>query len=77
DSGIVEGAVKRYSLVTPGGQKVKLDDSGQVIRLENSDGSFIELSPEKVTVHAMRDLQIEAPGKAIVILGSTIDFQKG
>ncbi|MEO8397777.1 MAG: phage baseplate assembly protein V, partial [Chloroflexota bacterium] len=77
DSGIVEGAVKRYSLVTPGGQKIKLDDSGQVIRLENSDGSFIELSPEKVTVHAMRDLQIEAPGKAIIILGSTIDFQKG
>jgi hypothetical protein len=48
-----------------------------VIRLENSDGSFVELSPEKVTVHAARDLQIEAPGKAIVIRGSTIDFQKG
>jgi len=77
DTGIVGGAVKRYSLVTPGGQKIRLDDSGQVIRLENSDGSFVELSPTKVTVHAARDLQIEAPGKAIVIRGSTIDFQKG
>ena len=77
DAGIVDGAVKRYSLVTPGGQKVTLDDSGQVIRLENSDGSFVEMSPEKVTVHAARDLQIEAPGKAIVIRGNTIDFQKG
>lgn len=77
DAGIVDGAVKRYSLVTPGGQRVALDDSGQVIRLENSDHSFIELAPGKVTVHSTRDLQIEAPGKAIVIRGSTIDFQKG
>lgn len=77
DAGIESGAVKRYTLLTPGGQRVKLDDSGQVIRLENSDGSFVELSPEKVSVHAARDLEIEAPGKAIVIRGNTIDFQRG
>ncbi len=77
DAGIESGAVRRYTLLTPGGQRVKLDDAGQVIRLENSDGSFVELSPEKVSVHAARDLQIEAPGKAIVIRGNTIDFQRG
>ena len=77
DTGIEAGSVKRYTLLTPGGQRVKLDDAGQVIRLENSDGSFVELSPEKVSVHAARDLEIEAPGKAIVIRGNTIDFQRG
>ncbi len=77
DVGIEDGAVRRYTLLTPGGQRVRLDDSGQVIRLENSDGSSIELSPEKVRIHAARDLEIEAPGKAIVIRGSTIDFQQG
>lgn len=77
DTGIEAGAVKRYTLLTPGGQRVRLDDAGQVIRLENSDGSFVELSPEKVSVHAARDLEIEAPGKAIVIRGNTIDFQRG
>ncbi len=77
DTGIEGGAVKRYTLLTPGNQRVTLDDSGQVIRLENSDGSAIELSPQRVTIHAARDLQIEAPGKAIVIRGNTIDFQQG
>ena len=77
DVGIEDGAVRRYTLLTPGGQRVRLDDSGQVIRLENSDGSSIELSPEKVRIHAARDLEIEAPGKAIVIRGNTIDFQQG
>ena len=77
DTGIEGGAVRRYTLLTPGGQRVKLDDAGQVIRLENSDGSFVELSPQKVSIHAARDLEIEAPGKAIVIRGNTIDFQRG
>lgn len=77
DAGIEEGAVRRYTLLTPGNQRVTLDDSGQVIRLENSDGSFVELSPQKVSIHAARNLEIEAPGKAIVIRGNTIDFQRG
>lgn len=77
DAGIEGGAVRRYTLQTPGSQRVTLDDSGQVIRLENSDGSFVEMSPQRVRVHAARDLEIEAPGKAIVIRGNTIDFERG
>ncbi len=77
DAGIEGGAVKRYTLLTPGGQRIRLDDAGQVIRLENSDGSYVEMSPKLVTVHAARDLHIEAPGKAVVIRGNTIDFQRG
>ncbi len=76
DSGIESGAVKRYTLLTPGGQRVKLDDVSNVIRLENHDGSFVELSDSKVTIHAACDLLIEAPGQAIEIKGKTVDFTR-
>lgn len=77
DSGIEGGAVQRYSLLTPGGQRVTLDDSRGTIRLENRDGSFVEMTPERVHIHAAVDLEIEAPGRAIVVRGDTIDFQRG
>ena len=77
DWGVDEKAVKRYTLRTPGGQRVRLDDSKSSIRLENSDGSYIEMTPEKVTLHSQRDLQIEAPGRNLVIKANKVDFQQG
>lgn len=77
DWGVDESAVKRYTLQTPGGQRVRLDDAKQVVRLENSDGSYLEMSPEKVTLHSQRDLQIEAPGRNLVIKANKVDFQQG
>lgn len=76
DWGVDESAVKRYTLRTPGGQRVRLDDTKQVIRFENSDGSYLEMSPEKVTLHSQRDLEIEAPGRSIVIRARDVDFQR-
>lgn len=77
DWGVDESAVKRYTLRTPGGQRVRLDDTKKIIRLENSDGSYLEMSPEKVMLHAQRDLQIEAPGRNLVIKANKVDFQQG
>jgi phage protein D/phage baseplate assembly protein gpV len=77
DNGIENGAVRRFTLLTPGGQRIRLDDNQQTIRIENNDGSFIEMSPSKVHLHSSRDLEIEAPGKGIIIRGSTIDFERG
>ena len=77
DWGVDERAVKRYTLRTPGGQRIRLDDSKNIIRLENSDGSYLEMSPEKVMLHARRDLQIEAPGRNLVIKANKVDFQQG
>ncbi len=77
DTGIDGGAVKRYTLLTPGGQRVTLDDVRGAIKLETADGSFVEMTPERVHIHAAVDLEIEAPGKAIVVRGNTIDFQRG
>ena len=77
DVGIDAGVVKRYTLLTPGGQRIRLDDGQQSIRLENRSGSYYELSPQKVRMHAATDLEIEAPGQRVVIRGKNIDFEKG
>lgn len=76
DGGIEDGAVRRYTLVTPGGQRIQLDDAACLIRLENSDGSFVELAPERVRIHAATDLEIEAPGRSLVIRAAQIDFER-
>ena len=71
------GGVKRFIMRSPGGQVIRLDDSNRSLRLENSEGSFVELLPGKVRLHAATDLEIEAPGRSIVIRGAKIDFQTG
>ena len=77
DWGIEEGRVRRYHLVTAGGQQVTLDDGKREALIENTEGSFVRMSPEKVIVHSEADLELEAPGKKVVIRGSRIDFQRG
>jgi hypothetical protein len=47
------------------------------IRLENGKGSYVELSADKVRVHAAVDLELEAPGQAVLIRGQSIDFERG
>jgi len=76
DRGVDGGSVKRYTCVTPGGQKLVLDDSGRRIRLETSEGSYVELAPELVRMHSRTALEIAAPGKPIVIKGASIDFEE-
>jgi phage baseplate assembly protein gpV len=91
DPGVVSGTVQRYSLRTPGGRLIRLDDENQTIRVEDSQGNFVEMTPEQVRVHsesrvvvdsvaeltirADADLTIEAPGKAIRIRAKSIDFE--
>jgi uncharacterized protein involved in type VI secretion and phage assembly len=77
DGGRIQGgAVRRYSFLTPGGQVVRLDDSTKAVRLENRDGSYIELTPGGARVHAVGDLTLEAPGQSVLIRGRAIQFQK-
>lgn len=52
DSGVTGEAVRRYTWVTPGGQKIQLDDDRNSIRLENSSGSYIELNRDDVIIAA-------------------------
>jgi phage baseplate assembly protein V len=76
DYGVEGTSIRRFTLGTPGGQKIKLDDTGESIRLENKGGSFLEFSPNKATLHSVVDLEIEAPGCGVVIKGKTIDFRQ-
>jgi uncharacterized protein involved in type VI secretion and phage assembly len=77
DDALDGGGVRRFTMRSPGGQIIRLDDSGRSLRLENSEGSFVELLPDKVRIHASTDLEIEAPGRSIVIRGAKVDFQTG
>jgi phage baseplate assembly protein gpV len=77
DAGVEEGAVRRYTLLTPGGQRMRFDDHRRTIRLEDSGGSSLEMSPELVRLRSAVDLEIEAPGRRVLIRGEKIDFERG
>jgi phage baseplate assembly protein gpV len=77
DSGVEGDAVKRFAWLTPGGQLVRLDDAKNSLRLENADGSYLEITPQKVSLHSQAKLEIEAPGHSILIRGKAIDFEEG
>lgn len=74
--GIKDGSVRRYTFVTPGGQLIRLDDDRQSVHLENRDGSYLELTPQRACVHAAADLTLEAPGKSVRIRGHKIRFEE-
>ena len=69
-------AGQRYTFATPGRQRVMLDDALKLARVENGDGSFLELAPGHALIHSNAELRIEAPGQPVVIVGKTIDFRQ-
>ena len=75
-SGIENGAVRRFSLQTPGGQRVQLDDTAGSVRLENADGSSLELLPAHARLHSTADLILDAPGRNIFIRAANIHFER-
>jgi uncharacterized protein involved in type VI secretion and phage assembly len=77
DYGIEGGGRQRFSFITAKGQRIQLDDSKDLLRVENRDGSYLELAPGKVKLHAATDLEIDAAGHKIVIRGQKIDFSEG
>ncbi len=77
DDGVDGQAVKRYTFQTRGGQRIRLDDARTVVRIEDKTGSYVELSPDKVRLHAAVDMDLEAPGKRVTIRGQQIDFERG
>jgi uncharacterized protein involved in type VI secretion and phage assembly len=76
DSGVEGTGVRRYTLLTPGGQRILMDDAGHRIRVADSTGSYVELSPERVRLHSVVDLDLEAPGRSVTIRGQRIDFER-
>lgn len=50
DAGVQGESVERYSFLTPGGQVIRMDDGTASIRMETTDGQFMELTPEGVQI---------------------------
>ena len=76
DESVAENRVRSFAIVTPGGQRIRLDDTGNAIRVENKAGSYVELTPEQVVLRAKADLVIDASGHAVVVRGKQIDFEQ-
>ena len=76
DTGVEGSQRKRFTLRSSDGREVKLDDKDQRLRIDNGDGSFLELDPDKVCLRSSTDIEISAPGKKITISGAAIDFKK-
>ena len=53
----------------PGGLKLRFNDESQTLRIEDQPGSYLQCRPHVVRLHSETALEIEAPGKAIVIRG--------
>jgi phage baseplate assembly protein gpV/phage protein D len=76
DSGVEEGMVHRYTLMTPGAQRIRLDDKAGSVMFENSSGDFIVLTPEEVRLGDSRGSLIElAPGRCRI--HSAVDLEIG
>jgi phage baseplate assembly protein gpV len=76
DSGVSGAATRRFTLLTPGGLKLRFNDENQTLRLEDQQGSYLQFTPHVVRLHSETALEIEAPGKSIAIEAATIDFRR-
>jgi phage protein D/phage baseplate assembly protein gpV len=77
DMGVREGQVRRFLIRTAAHHILSFDDETKTVRLEDSSRSYLEFSPEQVTLSAKTDIRLEAPGKKIKILADQIDFERG
>lgn len=46
-------------------------------RIASSSGSYVELTESRVRIHANADLELEAPGKSVIVRGARVDFETG
>ncbi len=46
-------------------------------RLASSGGSYVELTEKRVRIHANADLELEAPGRSVIVRGARVDFETG
>ncbi|MGI5240978.1 phage baseplate assembly protein V [Dactylosporangium sp. CA-139066] len=73
-AGVAGKSVRRWSMRTSGGQSVVVDDDRRSLRLQNAAGSYVELTPDLLRLHAETDLLLEAPGKGITVRAASVDF---
>ncbi|MEV4510718.1 phage baseplate assembly protein V [Dactylosporangium sp. NPDC049525] len=74
-AGVTGGGVKRWSMRTAHGQSIVVDDTERSLRVETADGSYLQLAPDVVRLHAATDLVLEAPGHGITVKARSVDFE--
>lgn len=70
------GPKARQCFLSPGGQRISLDDDAKLLRLESADGSLLELAEDRVRLRASRHMTLEAPGHKITLRAKFIDFER-
>jgi len=76
DSGVSDGAVRRFTLRTAAGHVIQLDDESRSMKLTDATGNCLELTPGHLKLHAAVDLVIEAPGRSLLLRAQKIDFER-
>ena len=71
DSGVEDGAVRRYTIATPSGLRVCLDDGAKTVNVENGEGDYVALSPETVLMVDSRGSRIELAAEKCRIFSAT------
>lgn len=72
----IEDKITRYALLTPGGNKLRFDDSRKSLRIEDHTGTYLEFTPAAATLHSAVDLHFEAPGRNMILSANQIDFRR-
>jgi hypothetical protein len=76
DAGVADGAVRRYTFTTPGTQRIRLDDGEETIQIENSNGDFIQLTPEEVRLGDSQGSLIElTPGRCRIHSAADLEIK--
>jgi phage baseplate assembly protein gpV len=70
-----DASPRRWTLRTGQGQSIVVDDEHDRVRVENRGGSYVDLSPGEVRLHAAADLVLDAAGHAVTIRAASVDFQ--
>ncbi|XOZ34494.1 phage baseplate assembly protein V [Halomonadaceae bacterium KBTZ08] len=69
-------AHRPYTLTTRGGQRIELNDADGSIRFGNADGSYLAMTPDGITLHALGNLTLEAPGHRLTLGSNEIDMEQ-
>jgi uncharacterized protein involved in type VI secretion and phage assembly len=76
DPGVEGTEVRRFSLLTAGGNRLVLDDANRELRIADATGSELTLSPNGVRLASKVPLTLDASGQAMVFRANTIDFER-
>jgi phage baseplate assembly protein gpV len=75
DPGVAGGQVRRYTLTSPGGQRLVLDDEHGALVIDDGNGNRLELSGAGARLTTGAALVLEARG-GVRIVGETVDFER-